>query len=58
MTSNAHVEIESKFEVGDETPAPAPDAFAPLVADEPVVHRLSATYLDTADLSQIGRAHV
>lgn len=51
MTSNAHVEIESKFEVGDETPAPAPDAFAPLVADEPVVHRLSATYLDTADLS-------
>lgn len=51
MTSSEHVEIESKFEVDTDTPVPSPDAFAPLTADEPVVHRLSATYLDTEDLS-------
>ena len=51
MTISESLEIESKFEVGPDTPVPTGDAFAPLVADEPVVHELSATYYDTADLS-------
>ena len=51
MTSSAHVEVESKFEVEDGTEAPTAEDFAPLVPDEPVVHRLSATYLDTDDLA-------
>ncbi|MBB1050525.1 CYTH and CHAD domain-containing protein [Dietzia sp. CW19] len=51
MTISETVEIESKFEVGPDTPVPAASAFAPLVADDPVVHELSATYYDTADLS-------
>ncbi|MFN3339234.1 MAG: CYTH domain-containing protein, partial [Dietzia sp.] len=51
MTISETVEVESKFEVGPDTPIPTADAFAPLLADEPVVHELSATYYDTADLS-------
>ncbi|MBB1025299.1 MULTISPECIES: CYTH and CHAD domain-containing protein [unclassified Dietzia] len=51
MTISETVEIESKFEVDPDTPIPAADAFAPLLADDPVVHELSATYYDTADLS-------
>lgn len=51
MTISETVEVESKFEVGVDTPAPHPDAFAPLVADSPVDHELSATYYDTEDLS-------
>lgn len=51
MTISETVEIESKFEVGPDTPVPTARAFAPLVADDPVVHELSATYYDTADLS-------
>lgn len=51
MAISETVEVESKFEVGPDLPVPGAEAFAPLVADEPVVHRLSATYFDTADLS-------
>lgn len=51
MTISETVEIESKFEVGTETPLPSAESLAPLVADAPVIHRLSATYFDTADLS-------
>lgn len=51
MTISETVEVESKFEVGEDTPVPPADAFAPLVADSPVDHELSATYYDTADLS-------
>lgn len=51
MTISETVEVESKFEVGPDTPIPTAEAFAPLLADEPVVHELSATYYDTADLS-------
>ncbi|KAA0917205.1 CYTH and CHAD domain-containing protein [Dietzia sp. ANT_WB102] len=51
MTINETVEVESKFEVDEHTPPPSPDAFAPLVADTPVQHELSAVYFDTADLS-------
>jgi CHAD domain-containing protein len=51
MTISETVEVESKFEVGPEVPVPSAEAFSPLVADEPVVHDLSATYYDTADLS-------
>ncbi|PAY22117.1 hypothetical protein CEY15_15185 [Dietzia natronolimnaea] len=51
MTISETMEIESKFEVDTDTPIPAADAFAPLLADDPVVHELSATYYDTADLS-------
>lgn len=51
MTISETVEIESKFEVGIETSLPAAESLAPLVADPPVIHHLSATYFDTADLS-------
>jgi CHAD domain-containing protein len=51
MTISETVEVESKFEVDPDTPIPTADAFAPLVADEPVVHDLSATYYDTVDLA-------
>ncbi|MDV8001919.1 CYTH and CHAD domain-containing protein [Rhodococcus sp. IEGM 1408] len=51
MTISESLEIESKFEVGPDTQVPSGDAFAPLVADPPVVHELSATYYDTADLT-------
>lgn len=51
MTISETVEVESKFEVESETPLPSPDAYAPLVADSPVIHHLSATYFDTADLA-------
>ena len=51
MTINETVEVESKFEVDEHTPLPTVDALAPLVADVPVEHQLSATYYDTADLS-------
>lgn len=51
MTISETVEVESKFEVGPDTPVPPAEAFAPLVADSPVDHRLSATYYDTADLT-------
>ncbi|UVE95189.1 CYTH and CHAD domain-containing protein [Dietzia sp. B32] len=51
MTINETVEVESKFEVDEHTPLPTVDALAPLVADVPVQHQLSATYYDTADLS-------
>lgn len=51
MTISETVEIESKFEVANETPLPSAESLAPLVADAPVIHRLSATYFDTADLS-------
>lgn len=50
MTISESLEIESKFEVGPDTQVPSGDAFAPLVPDPPVVHELSATYYDTADL--------
>lgn len=51
MTISEAVEVESKFEVGPDTPLPSAGSLSPLVADEPVVHRLSATYFDTEDLS-------
>ncbi|MFN3602162.1 MAG: CHAD domain-containing protein [Dietzia sp.] len=51
MTISETVEVESKFEVGPDTPIPTADDFAPLLADDPVIHELSATYYDTADLS-------
>ena len=51
MTISETVEVESKFEVGAGTLTPSGAAFAPLVADSPVDHELSATYYDTADLS-------
>ncbi len=51
MTISETVEVESKFEVGPDIPVPSPGAFAPLTADEPAVHDLSATYYDTDDLS-------
>ena len=53
MATQEHVEIETKFEVTADTRAPSPDAFSPLVPDAPVVHRLSATYFDTEDLTLI-----
>ena len=51
MTINETVEVESKFEVDDDIPAPSADAFAPLVADGPEEYELSAVYYDTDDLS-------
>lgn len=51
MTINETVEVESKFEVDEHAPPPSADAFAPLVADSPAEHQLSAVYYDTADLS-------
>ena len=53
MGTQEHVEIETTFEVAADTPVPAPDDFGPLVPDSPVVHRLSATYFDTEDLTLI-----
>ncbi|WP_314037985.1 CYTH and CHAD domain-containing protein [Dietzia sp. CH92] len=51
MTINEAVEVESKFEVADDIRTPSADSFAPLVADAPVEHELSAVYYDTDDLS-------
>ncbi|MCD2262421.1 CYTH and CHAD domain-containing protein [Dietzia aurantiaca] len=51
MAISETVEVESKFEVGADDPAPSAEAFAPLATDDPVEHQLSATYYDTADLS-------
>ncbi|MGN0101641.1 MAG: CYTH domain-containing protein, partial [Dietzia sp.] len=51
MTINEAVEVESKFEVADDIRTPSADSFAPLVADSPVEHELSAVYYDTDDLS-------
>ncbi|AVM64952.1 hypothetical protein C3V38_11830 [Dietzia sp. oral taxon 368] len=51
MTINETVEVESKFEVDDDIPAPSADAFAPLVVDGPDEYELSAVYYDTDDLS-------
>ena len=51
MTISETVEVESKFEVDVDTSTPSAAAFAPLVADSPVAHQLSATYYDTADLT-------
>lgn len=50
MSLTESLEVERKFEVGPDTPVPSGAAFAPLLADEPVVHELSATYYDTAEL--------
>lgn len=51
MSISEALEVESKFEVAADVPAPSPDAFAPLIADAPVEHELSATYYDTPDLT-------
>lgn len=51
MTISETTEVESTFEVGPDTPMPTGDDFAPLVAEGPVVHHLSATYYDTEDLA-------
>lgn len=51
MSISEALEVESKFEVTADVPTPAADAFAPLVADTPVEHELSATYYDTPDLT-------
>ncbi len=51
MSISETLEVESKFEVATDTPSPDSDAFAPLVADSPVHHDLSAVYYDTADLT-------
>ena len=51
MTISETLEVEIKFEVGADASIPSAAALAPLRADEPVVHHLSATYYDTADLS-------
>ena len=51
MTINETVEVESKFEVDDDIPAPSADAFAPLVVDGPDEYELSAVYYDTDNLS-------
>lgn len=51
MSISEALEVESKFEVAADVPVPAPEAFAPLVADAPVEHELSATYYDTPDLT-------
>ena len=51
MAISETVEVESKFEVGSDHPAPSAESFAPLVADDAVEHQLSATYYDTADLA-------
>lgn len=51
MTISEALEVESTFEVGPDLPVPSASAFSPMRADPPVVHDLSATYYDTADLS-------
>ncbi len=51
MAISEALEVESKFEVTADVPTPAADDFAPLVADAPVEHELSATYYDTPDLT-------
>ena len=51
MSISEALEVESKFEVAADVPVPAPEAFAPLIADAPVEHELSATYYDTPDLT-------
>ena len=51
MSISEALEVESKFEVGADVPPPAAESFAPLVADTPVEHELSATYYDTSDLT-------
>ena len=51
MAISESIEVETKFEVGPDTPVPAAEDFAPLAADPPVEHELSAVYYDTADLS-------
>lgn len=44
-----HLEIEQKFDVGEGFTRPSFDGLAGFSADPPVLHRLSATYFDTAD---------
>lgn len=51
MSISETLEVESKFEVGADVPVPAAERFAPLIADTPVEHDLSATYYDTPDLT-------
>lgn len=51
MTISETTEVESTFEVGPDTPMPTAGGLAPLIADEPVIHHLTATYYDTEDLA-------
>lgn len=50
MAAGTHWEVESTFDVSAETPLPDLSLDGDLAPRDPVIHRLSATYYDTADL--------